>query len=105
MTGRGLVPSLSHMIIGGGFPLNSQVNMTSACSRTMADMGLDSTALTTEKKKKDNLRYFAMATLFSSLGKQEVEIRATALMTTTEKKFYSTNIAVVIIFYCFIPSA
>lgn len=46
-TGRSSDSSLSHVIVGGGFPLNTQVRVTLACSRTGVETGLDKMATPT----------------------------------------------------------
>jgi hypothetical protein len=43
-------PSLSHVIMGSGFPSNSQVRVTLACSRTAVETGLDRIETPTERK-------------------------------------------------------
>ncbi len=42
-TGSEAVPSLSHVMVGTGFPVNEQVSITLLCSMTIRELGLSTT--------------------------------------------------------------
>ncbi len=41
--GSEAIPSLSHVMVGAGFPVNEQVSVTLLCSMTIRELGLSTT--------------------------------------------------------------
>ncbi len=47
-TGSEIEPSLSHVMVGAGFPVNEHVSITLLCSMTIRELGLSTTLGSTE---------------------------------------------------------